>query len=84
MGLFSKPYRLSSSPKNPSNKDQNQKSYLFNKNGTLLHKQLLLINSAIYNIKKHKDKLYPIPSTLTKKLDKLNLSYQNDKNQSDP
>ena len=63
-------------PKIPQIKIKTKNHSLFNKNGTLLHKQLLLINSTIYNIKKQKDKLYPSPSTLTKKLDKLNLSYQ--------
>ena len=48
---------------------------LFNKNGTLLHKQLLLINSTIYKIKKHNN-IYLIPLSLIKKLNKLNLPHQ--------
>jgi hypothetical protein len=63
-------------PKIPQKKIKTKNHNLFNKNGTLLHKQLLLINSTIYKIKKSNINVNSTPTSLIKKLNKLNLPHQ--------
>ena len=64
----------------PKKKIKTKSKNLFNKNGTLLHNQLLLINSTLYKIKKNNNNkpnnTSLIPTSLTKELKKLNLPYQ--------
>jgi exonuclease III len=62
-------------PKIPQTKIKNKHKNFFNKNGTLLHKQLLKINSSICSIKKQKNKSL-LNNSLIPHLQKNNLPFQ--------